>query len=185
MQPQSTRTREIKARYLTAGMAVVRDGFAEPLIALRVHRYDADTVLVGLDGIAGEMPYHVEEGVTVVDQPTSDPRVDLADVLRSLALDIIDYKLPLPRHYFVLRACLDSRADVQAWADFYGVPVAMGGTAGNIPCADQKIEFGDGQYFEIAVQGPAEATPEDPEKAALEARIAELEAQLAQGGGAR
>ncbi len=111
----------------------------------------------------------------------ADPRGDLAQVLRSLALDIIDFNLPLPRHYFVLRACVKSRADVQAWADYFGAPVTMGGTGEDIPCADKEVEFGDGRSLQIAVQGPTEPRT-DPEKAALQARVTELEAKLAEGG---
>ncbi|SCL12829.1 hypothetical protein [Micromonospora inyonensis] len=61
--------REIKARYLTAGMAVICAGFGDPLTVSVVHRYADDTILVQFDEVDGELPYHPEEGVTVVGAP--------------------------------------------------------------------------------------------------------------------
>lgn len=122
---------------------------------------------------------------TVTTPSTPDPQdaaprehLDLADVLRSLALDIVDYKLPLPDYTFYFRACLPSREDVQAWADHFHTSITM---LGDYPVAMQDIEFGDGRKVQVVMQAPAEPAP-DPEKAELAARVAELEAQIAQGG---
>lgn len=72
-------TREIKARYLTAGMTVLIGD--APFTVSVVHRYAGDTVLAYFDRVPSATSYGVEEGVTVVDtQPvdqshtTSDTR---------------------------------------------------------------------------------------------------------------
>ncbi|MFI6819769.1 hypothetical protein ACIBJE_02305 [Micromonospora sp. NPDC050187] len=113
--------REIKARYLTAGMAVIRDGFGDPLTVSVVHRYADDTILVQFDEVTGELPYHPEEGVTVVDLTPDAPAAEaettvrqrLAAELHRLADDIVRLELPVGAHARLSLGVLDSRADLE------------------------------------------------------------------------
>jgi hypothetical protein len=82
-------------------------------------------------------------------------RQQLVDGLRQAA-DLIAARpdLTLPRWQVKLTLCLSdpaTEADVAAWADALGgVPVTMGGTQDNIPCADGALAD-----LAVHVQSPA------------------------------
>ena len=89
---QPEQTREIKARYLTAGMTML---FGDERLAVgTVHRYAEDTVLVYIDGDPDAISYHVEEAVTVVDRPRpaymSCPRECGVDIREHNSSGLID-----------------------------------------------------------------------------------------------
>jgi hypothetical protein len=122
-------------------------------------------------------------GLTTPDQPADErpatPKSLLAAALRRLADDIEQHNLPIPTFALHLSGCVESRSDVERWADHLGVKVEMGGTQYNIPVAEQRIPVAGDRYLTVAFQGPSE--PHVDRVAELEAEVAALRAQVAGG----
>lgn len=95
----------------------------------------------------------------------------LVAALRRLADEIEHHELPVPAFKLHVGGCVESRADVQRWADHMGVAIRMGGTDRNIPVASRGIRVTDRLDLEVSFQGPAEP---------VASRVAELEAELAE-----
>lgn len=121
----------------------------------------------GLTAPAAEQP--------AAEQPATAPESGLVAVLRQLADQIEQHNLPLPR-FTDLGGCVESRADVQRWADHLSVQIKMGGTDKNIPVAAKSVPAGD-RELKISFQGPSE--PRTDRVAELEAEIDRLRAELA------
>lgn len=122
-------------------------------------------------------------------QPAEPASIDqqVAQVLHRLADNIVAHNLPLPPHFFRIGGCLDSRDDVQRWADYLGTTVTQRGTAGDIPYAEGRITPGGSLAVEVAMHGPKDTRPElerlREENEQLRAQLAEAPpAEIAEGG---
>jgi hypothetical protein len=147
--------------------------------------YDGDTTALTLSGldlvqVAGAI---TGAGLTApapaVDERPATPKSLLAAALRRLADDIEQHNLPTPTFAIRLGGCVDTRADVQRWADHFGVEIKMGGTERNIPVAERSMKVGSGRDLTVSFQGPSE--PVVNRVAELEAELAALRAQVAGG----
>jgi hypothetical protein len=90
----------------------------------------------------------------------SGRRTALANALRALADDIVEYPLPVPRYHLSVGGALESRAELEVWARYLGVDITPGGTAGDIPVADKAIETPGGPDLSVHLQSPSEPKPE-------------------------
>lgn len=85
-------------------------------------------------------------------------RQALAKALHQLATDIVERRLPIPQYRFEVGGVLPTRADLEAWAEFLGVDVAMGG-GGDIPVVRHEAATGDGPALCFGMQSRVEPKP--------------------------
>lgn len=185
-------TWDVRAGDLTAGATVLYEG--EPLTVSRVRRDEDGTVLVTMDGIAGEEPFNVDETVTVLDwdgwpAPLAEPDywLALAADLRAVADRVaslagtpapeVSASLYLHVGPFMERGSGERRPVVNAIAS------ALGGTPVDVSVSSVWECRANVTVGALGVTAwtriPA---PEDAETAALRAEVAALRAQLAEGG---
>ncbi|WP_229401946.1 hypothetical protein [Micromonospora okii] len=108
-------------------------------------------------------------------------RERLAAELHRIAADLLREDLPLPDGY--MRAdlhlgILDSRADLDGWADYLGSPVKVN-PANSIPSTKRAIKLGTRATLHVGLQADPDPRSEVEQ---LRARVAELEAQQTTGG---
>lgn len=122
------------------------------------------------------------------DTPAGEPgvREALADRLHRIAADLVTKKLPLPGTMCASLGLgvLDSRADLEQWAQYLGSTIATD-PSNNIPHTNHTIRL-DGRPYGPQLRVGAQIRADEPsEVERLRARNAELEAELAartQGG---
>lgn len=115
------------------------------------------------------------------------PGLLLAAQLHRLADDIVRLGLPVPTcsgatslHLGVL----DSRDELEQWADYLGSEIAPGGTDGSIPKTEAWIQLTPNRWGPtLGIHAQIRPGPSETER--LAARVAELEAQIAAQGGTR
>lgn len=115
-----------------------------------------------------------------------DLRQRFAAELHRIADDIVRLELPLAETMSgsLRLGVLDSRADLERWAEYLGSTVKAD-PASNIPNTDHRILL-DGRPYGAWLTVAAQIPPEGPsELEQMRARVAELEARLAEGGAAR
>lgn len=119
------------------------------------------------------------------DTAGSDLRQRFAAELHRIADDIVRLKLPLGRYPSLRLGVVDTRTDLETWADYLGTDGLDADDSTGIPSVTAGIRLGDGlcgPELTIAAQSPKD---EMSEVERLRARVAELEAQQAEGGEGR
>lgn len=137
-----------------------RDGDGKPMVAVML---DAPTKIDGFSPVDMRVP--VDAKFEMADEQdlaafhAVGQRKAFVVALRQLADAIAEHALPVPRFSGFLSGCLESRADLEAWAAHLDVPVEMGGTAGDIPVTDRDLKVGDGPKLNVRWQAPSEPAP--------------------------
>lgn len=148
------------ASELTRGDFVLHNGAVHQVRHVEPISYSNQYLLVVFAGgvtaeYAAECSAPIAFAEEIADAQGAGRRAALAGALHELASAIVDEVLPVPEFFTELRSTLDSRADVERWAEHLGVDVKMGGPQDNIPYAEQHVKVG-GVSFEVHVQGPPE-----------------------------
>ena len=177
MSQQSTETEQPtvkRADALEAGDHVIEqfDGADRPtkVLVAQPYRNGDGTRMVSLmlDTLDGLRPltleYRAERMVELADEQDlaafhdTAQRQALAKALHQLAADIVERRLPIPQYRFEVGGVLATRADLEAWAEYLGAEVAMGG-GGDIPVVRHEAATGDGPVLYFGMQSRVEPQP--------------------------
>ena len=116
--------------------------------------------------------------------PTTEPadnaptqRERLAAELHRLADDIVRLDLPIGFCPSVHLGVVDSRADLERLAEYFGTALDVADSTG-IPSTRRRIKLDDTFYLEVAAQSPKE----ESETERLRAEVQALRSQLAREG---
>lgn len=114
--------------------------------------------------LSGKEPVRLATDEEITAAVDTRRRTAVARALRELAEQIEASAMPVPRYTLNVSGVLNSRADLQRWAEATGKPIEAGGTAGDIPVVEWRMVNSDGPDVEVRLQAAkvwdeAEAVP--------------------------
>lgn len=133
-----------------------RDGDGKPMVAVML---DAPTKIDGFSPLDLRVPvdakFEMADEQDLAAYHDAGRRQALAATLRQLADEIVDLALPIPRYQISIGGVVDSRAELERWAEHLDVEVRM---SGEIPVVD-KERGGLDVHFQSAPEPEPETCP--------------------------
>ena len=138
-----------------------RDGDRRPMVALML---DAPTKIDGFSPLDLRVPvdakFEMADEQDLAVYRDAGRRLAFATGLRQLADAIEVGRLPVPRYGAYMSGYLESRAELEVWAEHLGVEIKAGGTDGTIPVVDKDVSAPeDGPTLNVRWQAPGEPKP--------------------------